>query len=122
MRAVQIDQHKLKFEFWDCTFELRCGTPLSRIYYKDTFILLITYNPMIKTTFTNLGRWFDEADSRLDLSAIRMLVEHTTSRDRPREVPIGAGQAMAESMGILFGEVDSSSGEFNDDLLEFFIP
>ncbi|KAK2954963.1 hypothetical protein BLNAU_10103 [Blattamonas nauphoetae] len=116
-QTVRTGEEKVKFQLWDCSPSLR-SPPLSRAWYRGTSVLLIAYNPIIKTTFTNVRRWFDDADCQLDSPAIRMLVEHTSSRNRPREVPIGAGQAMAESMGILFGEVDSSSGEFNDDLLE----
>ncbi|KAK2951497.1 hypothetical protein BLNAU_13519 [Blattamonas nauphoetae] len=41
-----------------------------------------------------------------------------TSHNRPREVPTGTGQMLAESMGFMFGEMDSSSEIYNDDLLE----
>ncbi|KAK2944768.1 putative GTP-binding protein ypt1 [Blattamonas nauphoetae] len=117
IRTVQTDEEKVKFQIWDASSYSRFGT-ISPSYFRGTSVLLVAYNPMIETTFRNIQRWLEEADIHLSPSILRMLVEHTSSHDRPREVPIGAGKEMAESLGLLYGEVDSTFEQYNDDILE----
>ncbi|KAK2943309.1 hypothetical protein BLNAU_21786 [Blattamonas nauphoetae] len=118
--TIQNDEEKVKFHLWNWNLYYRSNT-IPRSSSRETSILLIAYNPMIATTFTSIEKWLDENDSRFYSVQLRMLVEHISSHDRPREVQVGAGQTMADRLGLMYGEVDSSSESYNNDLLELLV-
>ncbi|EAL61274.2 hypothetical protein ACTFIW_006827 [Dictyostelium discoideum] len=117
-RAIQFGKKQILVKFFDTAGQERFRT-ISKSFYSNTDIIILTYDQNNQSTFDHLVQWHTEIQRYCSKNTFIALA--STKRDLPPVVDPSLAQNFANEKGILFMETSSSTNEGIEDLLQTVI-
>jgi small GTP-binding protein len=113
-RCVDIGGKVVKAQIWDTAGQERYRA-ITSAYYRGAVGALLVYDITQKSSFLNVGRWFQELREHAGDSIVVLLVGNKSDLKYSRQVPIESGRDLAREKNILFIETSALDNENIDE-------
>ncbi len=119
-RYVQFENNNqsIKLVIWDPPGQSRFKD-ITRLYYKNTNIVIFVYNIADRKSFINIIEWFEDIENFAPPNTYKVLVGNKSDLEAKRKVRYEEGEALSQILGInMFYE---TSAKDNVNIKEIFV-
>ncbi|XP_035786831.1 ras-related protein Rab-43-like [Anopheles albimanus] len=95
MKAVTVDDKKVKLQIWDTAGQERFRT-ITQSYYRSANGVIIVYDITKRSSFLSLQRWIDEVRRYTASNVMIFVIGNKSDLDSIREVEFSEAQAMCQ--------------------------
>lgn len=105
-KTIQALSKSVRLQIWDTAGHERFRT-ITQSYFRGTDAVMIMYDVCDRDSFSNVGRWVDEANRSGNKSKRLILVGNKCDMESDRKVTSDEGQQLAAKLGIAFIEASA---------------
>lgn len=107
----------LKIQLWD-TAGNELYRSITRSYYKNTAVVILTYDTTYRPSFAALNQWYDDVKNYTHENVVTVLVGNKTDLRLDKQITYEEGKKLADKHSSLFFETSSVTGENVYDVFE----
>jgi Ras-related protein Rab-1A len=106
--TVSVNNKQIKLQLWDTAGQDRFKNIVAS-YYRGAHGIILVYDITNQSSFSNVQRWYDEAQNYLQKSVPKILIGNKSDLATMRQVRNEDGKALADRLGVEFLETSAKS-------------
>ena len=108
VHKMDVKGKKVKLSIWDTAGQERFRT-ITSSYYRGAQGVILVYDVTSRESFEALPRWYNELETYVSSSVVKILVGNKVDKEFSRQVSTADGEAFAARMGSLFIETSAKT-------------
>ena len=111
-KEFKIFNKNIKLQIWD-TSGLDRFIPITKVYIKDSSLILLIYDITNRQSFNNIKKWFDILNQEINNENFIVLIGNKNDKEIERKVTFQEGEILAKELNsnVIFFETSALSNK-----------
>ena len=108
--TFQLNGKVIKLQLWDTAGQDRFKNIVAS-YYRGAHGIMLAFDITNSNSFSNVSRWYDEAQNYLQKSVPKMLIGNKADLSSQRTVKLEDAKALADRLGVEYIETSAKNSQ-----------